>query len=435
MNAGDRSLMWICVVTGGMAVALAAPALADSQWLPWAGLTNAWNSGYPLADVDVTDNGAYVVTYSTDASRCGVKRFSTANADMGFSQVGNFTGDSYPGSAVWGLDGDFVTVLKSAGIQAARFYGAAGAYGSTTQLWTETAASPLSVAAWSNGNYVAYFSGYISASRRTAVTVQDAGNTSIVAPVALSSPPDGRIISGVVVHDAGEVAVTSNDRFVTLAPHSTATTNHALYLAAWHVNGSALESKSYVMASTVETTGTEPSIHQAGLAVNATGLVIVAWYDDNGATNNPCDIKINVYQLGTGISTNLTAVTNFTANSMDGHNYAPDVAIDPDGRFVVVWAHRDGTTAKGVYMRAFKADFTPLTDEVLVAAPPDPDWTGLTMYPRVSLSRQVLRPAGASKGYVGVVLWCSKGSGNNTVSTRRFVFATPVPRGTIVMTY
>ena len=433
MQTADRNSVWSWVIAANIVTLLACPALADRPWIQWAGPTNGHGGSFPSV-VDVADNGAYVVSVQRrDVGMAWVRRYGATNDHLGDLNMSTGS-DKYPGSAMWGTDGDFVSARKGLGLWARRFYHGSGSYGDETNLH-DSAGSPISVDAWTNGNYVVYWSASMSAGgRRTGVTVRDAGNTQIVGVITFPAP-DGRRDKD-ANQCPGDVAVTSGDRFVTLAAHAGSALGEpfSLYLAAHRVNGSALDTTSFVMASDVDNTGStyQPFVHESGLAANETGLVIAAWYDDDNAFANACNIALNVYQLAAAPSTTLTAVTNLTANSMDGHNYAPDVAVDADGRFVVVWSHQGGTTAKGVYMRAFDENFQPLTDEVLVALPPDPDWTGMTMYPRVALSRTILSTSTTSDGYIGVVAWCSAGSGNYRVDTRRFVFAIP-PRGTAIL--
>ncbi len=97
------------------------------------------------------------------------------------------------------------------------------------------------------------------------------------------------------------------------------------------------------------------------LAENADGDFIIAWASKT-SFESIYDIKARLYKNGE------PAGDEFLVNQTTQYSQTnPEVAIDNDGNFVIVWDSwfQDGSD-KGVYARVYKADGTPLTSEFRV---------------------------------------------------------------------
>ena len=98
----------------------------------------------------------------------------------------------------------------------------------------------------------------------------------------------------------------------------------------------------------------------SSVAANNTGNMVFVWEDDssnadgNDSTGkNAHDIHGRIFKPGGCFPTADIVINADTA----GHQYDPDVAMDKDGNFVVVWTDdTDNNGSTQVYMRGFKAD-------------------------------------------------------------------------------
>jgi hypothetical protein len=107
------------------------------------------------------------------------------------------------------------------------------------------------------------------------------------------------------------------------------------------------------------------------VASNRSGTTVVVWTHQFSATDK--DVHARVYDAA---GTPLTGIIDVAISTLN--ETKPAVAIDDDGRFLVVWTHKDSGGDKGIQGRWYDSDGTPRTTPFTVADSPsehdyDPD--------------------------------------------------------------
>jgi hypothetical protein len=97
------------------------------------------------------------------------------------------------------------------------------------------------------------------------------------------------------------------------------------------------------------------SQHGPSIAADAAGNFVVAWIDADGDSDGIFGRRFD--RAGSALG------TEFQVNSSTtGTQYAPDLAVAPDGRFVIVWDSDDGSYL-GVFGQRYDSAGTPLGSE------------------------------------------------------------------------
>ncbi len=156
-------------------------------------------------------------------------------------------------------------------------------------------------------------------------------------------------------------------------------------------------------ANGVATTLTGSTVQQLAADRNAPGNTVAVWTGFNSVDGLGTDIFVARMDARSVIKGTFTANTT-TADVQQ----SPDVAVDPTGRFVVVWQSRDQDRSSwGIYARAFDANGVAQTGEVLVNQTTDEG----QVTPSVTID--------ATGAFV--VAWASQDiDGNSMIFARRF---------------
>ena len=97
----------------------------------------------------------------------------------------------------------------------------------------------------------------------------------------------------------------------------------------------------------------------------ATGVFTVVWEDFVGLTVNPVDIKARRFDAsGTPLGSEFTVNT-----TTDGSQGQPEVAVGPNGEFVIVWAgdsENSPVDFLDVFAQAYDATGAPIGNEMIV---------------------------------------------------------------------
>jgi hypothetical protein len=227
---------------------------------------------------------------------------------------------------------------------------------------------------------------------------------------------DGTAISGdiVVTNNPAKdqanaaVAIDDNGNFVVVWKHDSQNINDKwdIYARTFDINGNPLGGNEIRVNGDKFDAQLAPSV-----ALDKDGTFVVAW-QSKSVTNGkeiyirPFDLELNDL-IGNDILVNSTPANDQTA---------PDVAIGPDGQFVVVWQskNQDGS-GEGIYLKRFDAGYSAIDgSDVLVNS-------GYTSGDQRAPSVAV------NDGGQIVVAWQSKGQddpdGKEGVSAQRFDFA------------
>jgi Ca2+-binding RTX toxin-like protein len=156
-------------------------------------------------------------------------------------------------------------------------------------------------------------------------------------------------------------------------------------------------------ANGVTTTLTGSTIQQLSADRNLPGNTVAVWTGFNSVDGLGTDIS--VARMNSRAEVTGTLIANTTTTDVQ---QAPDVAVDPTGRFVVVWQSRDQDgSGWGVYARAFDANGNALTGEILVNQTTD--------------EGQVTPAVAVSATGAFYVTWASQDiDGNSVIMMRRF---------------
>jgi hypothetical protein len=138
----------------------------------------------------------------------------------------------------------------------------------------------------------------------------------------------------------------------------------------------------------------------AAIAMRATGESTVVWssyFSSSGRSNDILGRRFDPNGLPLDLG-------EFQINTtVEGNQAEPTVALDSEGRFLVVW-QGPGLDEEDIFARLFDPDGLPLTDEILV----NTDTAGPQRYPRVT----------ATSNETFVVVWECRGPENEAYAVR-----------------
>ena len=152
-----------------------------------------------------------------------------------------------------------------------------------------------------------------------------------------------------------DVADTSGNFVVTWTADQLDTSQHGVYYARFNSSGTKLTADIQVNTTTIN------NQERSRVSMNPAGLYVIVWYDDNGNDT-----------YGRRYTATGTASSVFTVNGAGTVALYPDVALDRDGNFIVVWQGYDDdpiTHDFGIWGRQYAANGTAVATQFCVNNP------------------------------------------------------------------
>jgi len=164
-----------------------------------------------------------------------------------------------------------------------------------------------------------------------------------------------------------------------------------------------------VLSTDIVSPACEPNGNQSAsnVAVNDNRLYALVW-EDNGCDGpgNGTGVYMQRYDTQTG-PTPASGGPVRVSNTVAGDQKNPSIAMDHEGNYVVAWQGGGTGDADGIYVRAFKKDGTPVSDEKLV----NTHTAGVQDFPKIAMNFDTNISTGET-GHLTVV-WHGEGDGDS----------------------
>ena len=165
---------------------------------------------------------------------------------------------------------------------------------------------------------------------------------------------------------APDVAMTTNGDYVaawagdtTQVINEVSTTVRNVFFRRYAANGTAKDAAQQQVALSVD------NQTAASVGIDAAGNFVVVWVDRNSAGDDDIFFqRFNAAGTALGSPTRVNT-TNFSTTLQSD----PNVAVTPDGQFIVVWTHQTSTISQDIYYRRFNADGSAKTSTDALVAP------------------------------------------------------------------